>query len=681
MSNPKLKAEHYQGFGGINVKFSPYVTGPMEFLDILNMDFQCVGALTQRWGSTNYIGATSGFPGPVRGLAEYSKLSGFSQIVFGFTGAMYAQGGATLAGVTIGAVGVTVVAPAPFYLIQWNAGSSAYVNQASFDAVCWGGNANLQLGNGSNYATMIIAAQSFGENTFDTTTFKDHLFYSNGNMYAKWNGQTLSRACMPHPFPWSVDFAVQSNSYKLAPNKNYTVALSYLSVTGDEGPILPIIQYTTNCPVALNCALEFQAQVPLGFGITGINVYINEGGATPGFWGATTTSAWNLPYYLYKSYGVTFGATLTTIDVGYASDVSFFTSNTLRNFGDAIAPGITIVSGNPGRVEYSNFTPKYIEQFQNSIFMSGFTGSPSSVIYTDIGTGERISPDSNFEVRTNDADTITCKKAYGQRLMIFKNESMHELTGDGTSNYSLKQVSGEYGCYNNRAVATYEDVLVFLDKKGIVEYNGATVDLLSFKIQPLIDRINQAAAVTHACMAHDKPRNQVLCSVPMDGATINNKTLVYDYMAKAWTVYDGFSPEMYMVGKGSLNARSVFFGSYSGAIQYFGQSLTSDASSGFTNYIKTRFNHEMGDSTQKQFRRLYANIDAPGSTLSIPVNFYQDYGASKVLSTTLVIGEFQSRLEYGISAKAIAFEMYYVSQAVPLKLHGYTIEERLQRKV
>ena len=72
MSNPKLKSENYQNFGGINSKASPYLTSPIEFLDIINFDFQTPGSLCERWGSTQYIGQT--FAGKISSLTEYVKL-------------------------------------------------------------------------------------------------------------------------------------------------------------------------------------------------------------------------------------------------------------------------------------------------------------------------------------------------------------------------------------------------------------------------------------------------------------------------------------------------------------------------------------------------------------------------------------------------------------------------------
>src|SRR5260221_10506608 len=48
---------------------------------------------------------------------------------------------------------------------------------------------------------------------------------------------------------------------------------------------------------------------------------------------------------------------------------------------------------------------------------------------------------------------------------------------------------------------------------------------------------------------------------------------------------------------------------------------------------------------------------------------------------TISQGAFQTRTEFGISAKSLAFEMSSIQTNSVLKLHGFTIESRFLRKV
>jgi len=92
--------------------------------------------------------------------------------------------------------------------------------------------------------------------------------------------------------------------------------------------------------------------------------------------------------------------------------------------------------------------------------------------------------------------------------------------------------------------------------------------------------MNYAAAKNVACMAHDKKRNQVLTAIPINGATYNNITVVYDYLVDAWTKYDGFNPSLFAVLTGNLSTRTLFYGGYTGNIYNFGASYFGDNGQG-----------------------------------------------------------------------------------------------------
>ena len=72
--------------------------------------------------------------------------------------------------------------------------------------------------------------------------------------------------------------------------------------------------------------------------------------------------------------------------------------------------------------------PKYIELFNNSLFMSGFSSLLSTVCFSAIGEPEAVGATANFEVRTNDGDLVTGMRSYLGRLMISKLRSFHALT-------------------------------------------------------------------------------------------------------------------------------------------------------------------------------------------------------------------------------------------------------------
>lgn len=699
MSGEKLKPEKYHGLAGMNPKFSPYVTGPLEFLDIQNMDFQMPGALTQRWGSTMYVGQT--LPGKVTSLVEFTRLSGASYVVFGSTGAMYF--GATtglsqgMSFMNQGAISVAGAAGLHFDNVGWN-GS---INVGSVN-VNYYGDGSQQFSAGT---TVTVLGQTLSGNVTSFATINNYLFAANGSQFYKFDGASTSFVTSPPVFPLgigkqpSVNNNAGASIVGVGATGSYLFYGSFVNSRGFEGQIWPMS--SVNASTANSASLggtfivdiEQIVLVPPQYDIASINIYTYWSGAT--LLTVSDSATWlSRPYVFQRNVPISglttfnsatvmaipMGSTLAGLtyligNVGALPDPAI---NSLRPLGLSLSVGAFNIVNN---VVIAPYNPQYLEVYQNRLFLAGFSSTPSTSWFSEVGEPEGYQVENNFEVRTNDGDVITGMRSYGTRLYYFKRNSFHVLSGDSPQNFFLQEVSLQYGALNNRCIISFgeDEQLGFLDAKGIIVFNGAKPTHASLKVQPIFDRMNYTAALTEACMVHDKLRNQVLCAIPVDGSSVNNITVVYDYAANAWTTQTGVAPAILAKIRGRNNTQNAFYGSYSGMIMWYGASFASDSGAGFTCYVKSRFDHEMGDTTQKQYRYFYMNMDPPAATLSMPLNFYQDYGTSKVLQSTFVIGAFQGIVQYGISARSLAFEIYHLAQSSPLRIYGYSLTERMQR--
>jgi hypothetical protein len=742
--NQKLKSENYQNFGGVNSKVSPHLTGPMEFLDLKNLDFQTPGSLTHRWGSTQYVGQT--FAGPINSLFEFSKLNGASYVVIAHSGGIWS--GATTGnsqGLSMSLLGVTLqhwgaVNFLGIYPPQTAGSNHAYMYAlgANYLGITTGliygqGGGLTSPGTGDTFVISPIAVQS--DNKLDCAALNDFMFMADGSKFLKSDGVTTWAVGLP-PVLWATNGTFSQNNntvngfgsvvgsstggigFQYGPSFGiYYLFASYVNNRGFEGPIWPILAIRGNNQFNASLVTSFGAgttgmlnvnlslATPLQFGISAINIYsfydpynasigqtfTNFESNDDTFYGNIRARFWNVGTPVALQVVPASGSTFTSFDAGTTFGGQTLLAANLYGPLESTIPnsylpiGLTLGASFGFRYTQvdalNQIYPRYLEVYQNRLFLAGFSTMPSIVMFSDLSEPEGYAPDFNFEVRTNDGDYITAIRSYSTRLYIFKRKSFHALNGDSPNNFFLQEVSDQYGCLNNRCAVVFDDLLVFLDQKGVILWNGSSLEVISKKIQPTIDSINYSAALDVACMAHDKLRNQILIAVPVNGSSANNLTMVYDYMAGAWTFYDGFTPSFFAAIQGRNNTKNVFYGDTSGRVNWFGSSFLSDNGTGFTAYLKTRYLHDMGDSVQKQFRRLYVNADPVGATLSLNVNFMQDYGSSFVYSTTLFLGEFQSRIDFGISAKSLAFELSNIQTAVPLRIHGFTIESRLQRRV
>lgn len=725
MSNQKIKSENYINMGGINSKSSVYQTNPMEFLDLFNLDFQFPGALTHRWGSTQYVGQT--FVGPVNSLFEFNRLDGSSYVIIGATGALWS--GATTGnsqGLSMTNISATLIAFSAIPIVNGAAkvGSppAQMVSSVNGNGYPYQTSENTQrYGAGETFVINPYSVPSGARQSF--SILDNHLFVADGSRFVKYNGTTVMPVGLPPPLYVTIvtgpvaGVSVSTNDGATigfpvgASTGVYYLWGSYVDNRGFEGPLYPILilngQLRGVAPGATLgsaganvgsslCNLNIPLSTPIGYGISAIKVYTYYDVS----WGLTLTNyfddlwtPWaNEPVFLQKFPAS--GSTITYISPGspfgtasgILNNFGEFPDSTIQSYvpigltiGSFAVPGITAV---PGINTIIPQFPQMLETYQNRLFLSGFSTVPSTVWFSDIAEPEGYAPDFNFEVRTNDGDYITAMRAYSTQLYVFKQKSFHILTGDNPQNFFLKEVSDQYGCVNHRSTIIYDDILLFLDRKGVVMWNGSGLTVISTKIQPTFDKMNYNAALTEACMVHDKLRNQILVSIPINGSATNNITIVYDYLVGAWTKYDGVNISALAQIQGRNNTKNAFYGDYSGRVNWFGSSFLADNGVGYTTYIKSRFLHDLGESTQKMFRRFFLNTESPSSsTLVFGVNFFSDYGSSIVLGTTIVLSNFQNRIDYGVSGKSLAFEMSTLQANLPLKIYGFTIESRYLRSV
>lgn len=655
MPAQKNKDEHFQNLGGINTKVSPYLASTLEFLNLVNFDFSTPGSLTKRWGSTQYIGLA--VPnGKVTGLFEFDQFNGASRLVVtGSTLAYFVDGSSY----TSFRAGATFAVDSPSFNIMGISSSYSFSVFNNMVYACNGKDHWKYDGNTSYlYSLPLFLPMLMGNTGYAATHFTSVIGNNAATGMSGWFFYVLGYLnTAGHLSPGALFTGSTIANY----SGRGVTTLGVPSISGASGLYLTLESGGT----------VGKSLMQPGFGITAIVVY--RGGPVPS--GDMTLSpfdqAQRLPFYKIGYWGIgDTGFIDGNLSNGDPMPTSLrFELATYRRSGGSFimdAAGQTLV-------------PKFNEIYNNQYMMAGFSNAPSTIYWSEIGEPEHVEPENFAEARTNDGDHVTGIKSFLSEFVIFKERSVHRLSGSAPENLVLSQITSEYGCLNNRARAVYEQKLLFLDQKGIVEYNGANVQIISYKVQPFFDLMNVIAAKDHAVMAHFKQRNEIWCGIPYNGASTNNLTIVYDYIANAWTTFAGFNPGLFAEAQGTLSKKTTMYADYSGLIYNFSASFTADNGVGITTLFKTQFMADEGKTVQKLYRRLFMNLEPVGTTSTLSVNFYQDYGSSIVLTRTMYQNPYQSRIDFGISATAIAIQVSNFSTTDTVKIHGYTIEHRFQR--
>ena len=486
---------------------------------------------------------------------------------------------------------------------------------------------------------------------FSFVTFVDRLFACNGNDFFKYDGNSTENYSLPAGITgWGAtgyigaSYAVTGGiTYNLCGLTGpYVVSWGFVNDRGFFGPVAPGVTVVLDGITATSFAY-YGITSPPGYGVTAIALYNTTSG------GVQLTFATFAPIV---------GATI-------------------------INPGATLTSQIASFAEqFTTLVPQYLAIFNNQMFMAGFSTLPSEVIWSEIGEPEAVDPGFDVEVRTNDGDVITGLKPYNNTLIVTKRYSFHQIFGDNPADFVFQQISDQYGCLSHRAMVVYQNLIWFLDEKGIVQYDGSNFTIKSNAVEPFLKAMNIDAAVNHAVAVHAKFFNEVWFAIPINGSTVNNIILVFDYLTGAWTHYDGLQLASLWMARGSLPGKTPMFGNYTGAVFNFGSSLFGDNGNAITCMFDSYFLQAFGRTTESMYRRFYLDVNQViGVTLPITMNFKTNFGSTIQATRTMYQNPYQSRIDFGLSARAIQAELIASSATFPLVINGFTFEGRVQREV
>lgn len=625
MADKKSTSLYFENLGGVNLKASEYTLGKGQFLDLRNVDFDVPNSLQKRPGQTQVVSvATSG---PVTSLFEFKKLTGESYVMAGTDTAM-------------------------FYLA-------------------------------SNAYTLLSAGFNNGQPA-DMLTFLNKLWIANGQTLVSWDGTNATDTpfcpCRTLPLAtrvgtagvyWGISMAYMMGWFfyaylkkdgSITPSNPFSATPMH-SVGAEDTPSYIVLQGFTTPPAS-------------GIGYSGINIYAYVQGGTTPFFGRDslgTAAAQKLfPEYVPLFRQVA-SATLGAVTFSLPGNVKNWTSMYLSADGFSGSP---FCFGN-------SFAPKYIDVNQNVMFMSGFSNAPSDMWFTEIGQ-MAVQADYQFEVRTNDGDRVMGHKTYNNNTIVFKEESFHKVIGSTPEDFQLVELSTEFGALSNSAIIEYNEKLLFLDRKGIVQYDGAGWRIISDQIDDIFRQMNLAAAKEKAVAVHHNYRNQVWFGIPVNGSTENNLTVVYDYLVNAWTFFDGFNASSFSFIKGSLPKPTAWRGSPSGMIYQFSESFLGDNGQGISCVPFTRFEQFQGQNSTNVWRRLFLDVGAVSGGVTGVINgaIFTDYDKTTVRATfAMYQSVFQSKAEIGVVGKAVAVQFSHYSASLPFLLNGYTWQKRNLRNV
>tara|TARA_B100001094_G_scaffold333387_1_gene411342 strand:+ start:6556 stop:8154 length:1599 start_codon:yes stop_codon:yes gene_type:complete len=152
----------------------------------------------------------------------------------------------------------------------------------------------------------------------------------------------------------------------------------------------------------------------------------------------------------------------------------------------------------------------------------------TSTDYVDVNVGER-------------GDEISALVPFGDRLLIFKTNSVHALYGFGTESFQLVSLTQDAGSVSKSSpTSTPYGVYFWHDRQGVWLYDGSQFIWIFEKLQPAIDD-GRLQFLTPPQLAWFNNRLYVSVDWSDSAGTPSRRTLIYDPslgQGGAWTMTD-----------------------------------------------------------------------------------------------------------------------------------------------
>lgn len=138
-----------------------------------------------------------------------------------------------------------------------------------------------------------------------------------------------------------------------------------------------------------------------------------------------------------------------------------------------------------------------------------------------------------IDIATFDGTRIRSILTAFDEVLVFKDKSIHRITGSSPGEFSVATVYSSEGTLAPRSIVYTGDRVYFLSIDGLCVYNGVTAAPLSAsgdrKLRDIWKRINESTISTACAVLKD---NIIYLSVPLDGSIINTHVIEYN-------LYDG----------------------------------------------------------------------------------------------------------------------------------------------
>lgn len=212
---------------------------------------------------------------------------------------------------------------------------------------------------------------------------------------------------------------------------------------------------------------------------------------------------------------------------------------------------------------------KYVKQFSAFTFLANVrvTGIDhhSRLYWSDINSISLWNSADFNEVARNDGQNITGLKVLGNRLVIYKDRSIHvaTFTGDADIPFVFEKTNSNVGAISHHSIQEVDNGHVFLSYDGLYYFDGFNSYKISDRLNTTFLSLNRLALQKCVSM-YQKDKNKYWLAVPLSASGSNNRVITWDSFLNAFSIYNGINASSMGIVYQNGISEIPFFGDYSG---------------------------------------------------------------------------------------------------------------------
>jgi len=304
-----------------------------------------------------------------------------------------------------------------------------------------------------------------------------------------------------------------------------------------------------------------------------------------------------------------------------------------------------------------------VSQFQNYTFLANVLVSgvayPSRFYWSEIRTIDSWDAADWIEVAKEDGQEITAIKVLGDRLIVYKERSIHVVafTGDRTTPFLVYKTNSPVGCIAPFSIQELDNGHIFLTYDGIYFFDGNNSFKVSDRITTTLLGLNRTK-LDEAVSLYQRDKNRYWLSVASSGSGTNDTIIVWDAANNAFSKYNGINASgMADVIKDKVEERP-YFADYLGFV-YRGDTgiddYPSNSVTAIDSYYATNWKNFVDVVNQKRIPHIYTYYEIANTVLTLSYAYDFDTGEERSLTIDLsTSGDVYNTAVYGDSEYSVS---------------------------